>query len=396
MSKRSILARLAILVPALVLTVAMVSTMSCGGGLFPEVNNSKTPTATPSGGTGAFAFVTDFNTGKVVSFTRNLTTGGLKRGDSAKAGAAKGPTGMAVSPNNSFLYVLNSSDNNIYGYTISSSGAPSPFATPTSEGANSAPQQAAITPNGTLMYVTNAGTGANGSLTVWQVNTSSGALTNPLTTTGGFASPFGVVTDGNFVYMADNRGGTIRSFQITNTTTGAISQITSIPSLGTSNGNPVDLVIDPVNTNNLYVSDNVTGVIAAFSILNGALTFSTVVPSSATANAPFGIGVADLTSGEFILTANQGSNSIWASLLANPGIPGQPTAFTGSISQPKGLAIDPQNQNAYTADNGDGTVAQWALNASCGGTTNVVCFVGAAQTEAGSSTSGPFNVILTH
>ena len=112
-SGRNALKNIIRLIPAVVLMAAMLNTVSCtnNNGLLPQDNGngSNTPTATPTGGTGALAFVTNFNDGKVSSFTRNTTTGVLKRTGQVTAGAKKGPKGVVAAPSGSFLYVANNS-----------------------------------------------------------------------------------------------------------------------------------------------------------------------------------------------------------------------------------------------------------------------------------------------
>src|ERR1700722_5016584 len=111
------------LIPAVVIIAAMLNTASCNsnGGIFPEVHGGggNTPTATPTAGTGALAFVTNFNDSKVSSFTRNILTGALKltKGQ-VTAGAKGGPGGVVASPSGSFLYVANLKDDNIYEFSV--------------------------------------------------------------------------------------------------------------------------------------------------------------------------------------------------------------------------------------------------------------------------------------
>ena len=112
---------------------------------------SGSPTATPTTGTGALAFVTNYNDGKVSSFTRNITTGALKHTGQVTAGKkAKGPRGVVASPNGSFLYVANINDDNIYEYSIdSTNGIPKPLPTPSiSNGTGTRPDELAINSGG--------------------------------------------------------------------------------------------------------------------------------------------------------------------------------------------------------------------------------------------------------
>ncbi len=401
-SKRSILTRLAIVVPALVLIGALITTtMSCGGGIFPVAtsSNTATPTATVSPGSGSFAYVTDFNTGKVVECKRNTSTGGLTVGTAVQAGATSGPVGAAVTQNNAFLFVANSADDNIYGYKIPASGVPSAVST-TAEGTNSAPQKIAISSDDSFLFVANGGkNAASGSVTSWNLDDSTGNLITPQTIPGP-VSPFGIIVDNtdSFLFVADNGGGRVYSYSISSS--GALNQLSNPLSLnGAAVGKPVDLFEDPHGTF-LYVTDNNSSVVSAFSISSGVLTFSTFIPTTfSSATAPFGIAVGTVSGTNQILTANTGTGDIWSFLLTTPGVPNVPIAWPTSgspVSGPKGLVIDPQGLNIYTADNGDGTVAQWSINPSVCGASTTVCFKGSARTEGSSTTSGPLDVELTH
>ncbi len=62
--------------------------------------------------------MTNFNDGKVSSFTRNMSTGVLKLTGQVKAGAKSGPRGVVASPSGSFLYVANLGDDNIYEFSV--------------------------------------------------------------------------------------------------------------------------------------------------------------------------------------------------------------------------------------------------------------------------------------
>ncbi len=395
MSKRSILVNLAMLVPALALCAAVLSTVSCGGGLFPEVTATATASSSPTPGTGEFGYVTDFNTGKVVMLTRNVTTGAITRGKAVGAGAKQGPKGLALTFGNNFLYVANNGDDNVYAYSIQSDGVPSPLPTPSfSDGSGSSPEQIAINPSSNLLWVTNGGNSSTpGSITSYAINTSSGELTNNGSLTG-LSSPFGVIVDpsGDFLYVADHGAGTVNSYTI-NTSTGALTLLSSV-SNGVSGGTPVKLALDPSGSF-IYVDDQSTGSMSSIGVSNGELSTAVVFPPTQSDTGPIGLAIAQLSSGNFLLAAYQTStaNNIGSYLISPAGTLLTPNLSSFSVQAPTGIVVDEQNANAYTADQNDGTVAQWTLTGSCGAT---ACFVGSIQTESGSSTSGPFDIILTH
>ena len=394
---RITLANVVRLVPAVLILAVTLSAASCngsGGGLFGEASSTPTSTVTP--GNGGLAWVTTFASGNVSSFTRNTTTGVLKRTGTVAAGAKNGPTSVVAAPSNSFVYVVNNSDRMIYEYAVNGNNGTLSALFPASvdNGSGSGPHQAVLNPAGTFMWVTGAG---NGTVTTYSVDTSTGQLTKQSTLIG-LSSPLGLAVDstGTFLYVADNGAGLIYSFSI-NASTGALTQQgLAVNSLGTSAGNPAFIAIDPGGAF-LYVDDLVAGVISVLSITSGNLAFGAVVPSTTSANAPFGIGIAQIASvGNYILTANQGGDSIWAFLIQSLPFVAPPVAF-GSPSAPTGLVVDPQNHFVYTANNGDGTVSEFALNVPCPINIATVCPVNTVFAQQGnSSTSGPYAMTLSH
>ncbi len=101
---RTTLGNIVRLIPALVIIAATLNTLSCGSSGLLSPAGSGSPTAIPTTGTGALAFVTNYNDGKVSSFTRNITTGALKHTGQVTAGkkGKSGPRGVVASPNGSF------------------------------------------------------------------------------------------------------------------------------------------------------------------------------------------------------------------------------------------------------------------------------------------------------
>ena len=399
---RNVLKNIIRLIPVAVLMAATLDTVSCGGhGLFGAATSSASSSASPSPGSGALAFVTNFNDGKVASFTRNTASGLLKRTSTTQAGAKKGPKSVVSASSGSFLYVANVADDNIYEFAVNpSTGALTPLSPASvSNGNKSGPDQMAMNPAGTFLFVTGS---RNGTITSYSINTSTGQLTLQSTVVG-LASPFGLAVNstGTFLYVADNTAGLMFSYAI-NTSTGALVQngLAQL-SLGASAGNPGFIAIDPAGTF-LYVGDLTSGLISVFAINSGTgvLTFGSVVPSAATNNAPIGIGIGNVSGiGELIFTANQGTSTVWEFFVQAPGFPAQPVAFgAGKLNQPTGLVVDPQNKFVYTTNLGGGTVSEFALNANCPNNPAIMCFVASVATESGggASASGPFGITLAN
>ncbi len=384
------------LIPALVLMAATLNTMSCknDGGLFPSANNSGSPTATATTGTGALAYTTNFNDGKVSSFTRVPSTGLLTLTGTVTAGKKQGPKGLVAAPSGSFLYVANVADDNIYQFSIGSTkGTLTPLSPASvSNGKGSGPDQIAINPAGTFLWVTGE---ADGSVTPYTVNTSTGQLTQGTKVTG-LASPFGITVDptGAFVYVADNKAGLVYSYTIG--TNGALTQNgPAVFDLGSAGGTPGFIAVDPAATF-IYVTDLDAGVLSVLGTSSGKLSFASIVPSTTTSNLPVGIAYATVsTIGNFVFTANQGDSSIWAFLLTTPGFPAQPVEFgNGNLNAPTGLVVDPQNAFLYTTNQNAGTVSQFSLAASCFTPTFDPCFVGNVAVEKSGTSSGPFGITL--
>jgi 6-phosphogluconolactonase (cycloisomerase 2 family) len=373
---------------------AMFNTASCNssGLLQPVSSTSATPTSTPTPGTGALAFVTNFNDGMVSSFKRNITTGVLKRTGQVTAGAKHGPKGVVAEPNGTFVYVANNKDDNIYEFSVNQAdGKLTPLSPPSvSNGAGSGPDEIAINTAGTFLWVT----GANkGTVTTYGVGIS-GQLTPNTTKVTGLTQPVGIAVDStnSIVYVADTAAGLVYSYKID--TSGALTKIGSVPDLGSPGGTPGFIAIDPAFTF-IYVTDLNAGQLSVLQTTAGALAFSSLMPATTTGNKPIGIGYAALSTGNFIFTANQGNSTLWSFQLPTAGHPAVPVEFgTGNLNAPTGLVVDPQNAFLYTTNQNAGTVSQFSLSPTCS-PAPPPCFVGSVATESSASTSsGPFGITL--
>jgi 6-phosphogluconolactonase len=395
---RTILKNFIRMVPAAILIAAMINTASCNtGGFLTEVGGgSQSPTPTPTPGTGALGFVSNFADGKVASFTRNTTTGVLKRRGTIAAGMKKGPKGLAVSSGASFLYVANNADDNIYEYSVNqTNGTLTPLTTPSiSNGGGSAPDEIAVNPAGTFLFVTGF---KDGTVTTYAIDTSTGQLTQNKTKVTGLMKPFGIAVDstGAFAFVADKMAGLVYSYSINNTS-GVLSKINSVFDLGGPGGSPGFIALDPGGAF-IYVTDQNAGQLAVLGVSAGTLSFSSLAPSGTSSRMPLGIGYAAVnTVANFIFTANQGTATMWSFQLTGPGIPMTPVEFgiSDSLNLPTGVVVDPQNLFLYTTNQGAGTVSQFSLSPTC--FPAGPCFVRSVATDTNGNASGPFGIILAN
>ncbi len=386
---------------AVMILAGVVFTASCGNGLYPEVTSSRTPTATPTQAAGgAFLYVTNYADGTISEFSRNLTTGALTLIGTVSAGSKNGPKGIAIDPSNRYLYATNFKDGTVLEFNINgTTGALTAIgAGSVSDGANSGPEQIAISPSGNFLWVTDF---KASTITIWTIT--SGALGSKATFSGaGMVGPFGLAINsaGTILFMSDYAQGVIYALSV-NTSTGALTNSTGSPVLseGTFGGTPGLPVLSP-NGANMVVGDESSVDLSLFQI-NSTTPYLQYLTSAAAADPqPFGASWASVASNTIVVTANQSLSSPTNGSVSSFILSG--TALLSSnnvlgINEPTELAVDPQNVYAYTADQGDGTVAQYQFNAVCGGTTQTICYVkDFADEKPANPSSGPFGIALTH
>jgi 6-phosphogluconolactonase (cycloisomerase 2 family) len=393
---RSVLKYFVPMVPAVMLIAATIN-MSCNTSGLPNLvtnSGSATPTSTSTAGTGAVAFVSNFGAGNVASFTRNTSTGILKRTATTTAGAKNGPKGLALGPGGSFLYVANRADGNIYEFSVNkTTGALTPLSTASiSNGSTSGPDELAVNPAGTFLFVTGF---KNGTVTTYSINGGTGLLTQNKTKIIGLTNPFGIAVDstGSFGFVTDEGTGLVFSFKINGG--GTLTEINSVADLFGGGGQPGFIALDPSGTF-IYVTDLLAGQLSVLGVSAGALSFGQNVPGTTGAEVPIGIGYSTIGANNFLFAANKGTSSMWSFQVTSPGNASPPIFFgtgAGNVNQPTGVVVDPQNAFLYTTNQGAGTVSQFSLNPTCSGAPGPPCFVGSISTGGG-STSAPFDIIL--
>jgi 6-phosphogluconolactonase (cycloisomerase 2 family) len=384
------------LIPAVVIIAATLNTVSCGSsGLLTYATSSSSATATPTSTVGTLAYVTNYNDGKVSSFTRNTTTGALKHTGQVSAGKKKGPRGVVAS--GSFLYVANIEDDNIYEYSIDSTkGIPTALPTPSiSNGSGTEPDELAINSSGNLLWVT----GRTGTVTSYTVDTTTGQLTR-IGSIPGFDTPFGIALHPTLavLYVSDTTTGLVWPMSY-NTSTGALTKnFTAEHSADVNADTPAAIAIDS-GGDALFIADQKLGEVSSFSIDGtGAISPVAVFTNSNVDDVPIGLGLAVNAGVEYLLTANQGMPpGLLGSVSSfqqstNPTNLNTPPTTAGPYNGPTGLVVDPSYQFVYTADFFDGTVAQSTINGICGSS---ICVGRTIPTESpANANSGPWGITL--
>lgn len=293
---------------------------------------------------GAFGYS---NTG--AEFSVNTTTGVLTQIGTATVGHI--PYDAALSPSGGFLYIPNFQDATISAFTVNqTTGAltavtGSPFADGDIE-----PAAAVVSPSGKYLFVANFSTGNAGSISVFSINTTTGALTavtgSPFTGSGP-ANGITIDPTGNFLYVAANG---VDAYSV-NQTTGTLTVITGAPY--TTPAAPFGVTVDPTGKF-LYAS------------IFGNLTTSQTAPDLITYSI-------NTTTGALTQVSTQGVAGNQGEALA---------IATGT----KAVTYTPKF--AYVTNQIDKTISEYSINDATGALT-------AVSGSPISDTNGPFATVAT-
>jgi len=387
------LARALRLLPTLA-TLALCGALAgaCGRSPYAIADSSPTPTATitTSPSVGNFLYSSNHADGKVAAFTRNVSTGALALIGPAGAGSINGPMGIANGPSAKFLYVANSADNNVRQFKINQTSGKLAKIGSGTIAAGSSPQWIAVTPNAQFAFAINSG---DATITPYTVDATTGALTANGTAFSSLKlkKPATAVASNTFLYVTDDTNGTIVGFPIG--ASGTLSGGTAVV-LATSPAiaMPGPVILDPTGQF-VYVTDESLGVVYFLNVGAGVLTLANAYTSTGV-GAAVGLATAKTTGGNtFMYVTNQTASppSITGFLVSGNGslnlVPGTP--FTDlSLGQPTGVAVDPTGGFLYVANQANGTITQFTINAISGALTNPAIF----HTE--SATSKPLYLAL--
>ena len=215
------------------------------------------------------------------------------------------PGSIAVHPSGTWAYVLNTQTFDINQYTIGTDGSLTSMTMPTvvAGSGESYPQSITVHPSGKWAYVPNDNGGYGGSISQYNIDQTTGALTSAPTPTvaagPAYSHPYVITVEpikGEYAYVADYGDGNISQYNI-DQTTGALTPM-STPTVTIAMGGTmsISITVDPsgrfvyatIGTN----PSTPTAVIAQFTIDQNTGALAAMTPPTVSAG---GAGTAVIT-----------------------------------------------------------------------------------------------------
>jgi YVTN family beta-propeller protein len=291
------------------------------------------------------------------------------------------PQSIAVEPAGKFAYVANAGCNGgvvgyVSMYTINpTTGALASIGPPVSTyGFGVFPGSITVDPFGKLAYVTNGGdptgyeAGSNGSVAMYTIDATTGALTSTGTINGncpGLCNPSSMVVDpsGKFAYVVT--GGTGIPFSVAmytiDATTGALTSTGTIA----AGPVPISVAVDPAGNFVYVATQNTTpGLAGSLSMYAINATTGALASIGTIAAGTDPVSVAVDPAGKFAYVTNSGSNDV--SMYTIDATTGALTSM-GTIAAgtgPVSLAVDPVGKFAYVANSGSNDVSMYSINST--------------------------------
>jgi 6-phosphogluconolactonase (cycloisomerase 2 family) len=327
--------------------------------------------------TAGTAAVTVFNPppggGSSNSLTFTITTGAVD------------PQSIAMDPAGKFAYVLNGGCDGDGGYvsmyTINpTTGALASIGPPVStNGFGVYPGSIAVEPFGKFAYVTNEGDpwgyedGANGSIAMYSIDATTGALTSTGTINGncpGLCDPSSMVVDpsGKFAYVVTGGAGipfNVAMYTI-EATTGVLTSTGTIATAGV----PVSVAVDPAGKFVYVATQNITpGLAGSVFMYTINATTGALASIGTIAAETYPASVAVDPAGKFAYVTNSGSNDV--SMYTINATTGALTSIgtIAAVADPVSVVVDPSGKFAYVANFSSNDVSMYTINVTTGALT---------------------------
>jgi 6-phosphogluconolactonase (cycloisomerase 2 family) len=321
--------------------------------------------------TGRFLYATE--QGRIFTFLIDRTSGALSDASRVRSRGLVGPLqfiagGTAAGVSTRYAYVTNDNDATVSGYSVDAAGtltpvSGSPFAVPAGV------RRMLVDSRSRFALVT-----GNTELSSFELNASTGALNaapgSPFPA-GANPAPLSMNARGKYLYVGD--GANIIGF---NFSSGALTPIVP-PSwmppqpwpLPPPSGDARDVVVDPFGET-LFVLDPSNRTLYRGGIQDGASILRSQEDTGALrfsgADAVTGADPRALTigpTGEFLYTANFGSNDVSVLDMALKPVPGSPFAAGAG---PRDVAVDPSGRFAYVANCLDNSLSAYRVDGRTG------------------------------
>jgi DNA-binding beta-propeller fold protein YncE len=319
--------------------------------------------------TGKFAYVAnrgcgDSAFGNVSMYTINPTTGALATIEPPVASHDEGGRAVTVDPSGKFAYVANWGEGDTAGsvsaYTINATTR-ALTSTETIYGGSAglcAPWSVVVDPSGKFAYVANEGCPAPTNVSMFTINTTTGALTFIGTiAAGGRAISVVVDPKGKFAYVASRSNppgsaGNVSMYAI-NTATGALTSIGTIAA-GTD---PISVAVDPTGKF-AYVTNSGSNDVSMYTINTATGDLTSIGTTTGGSGA-----IAIHPSGKFVYVSNSaGSVSVYTINAATGTLTSIGTTGTAGSS----IAIHPSGAFAYVTNAGSNDVSMYSIDAATG------------------------------
>jgi 6-phosphogluconolactonase (cycloisomerase 2 family) len=307
---------------------------------------------------GAFALVSNTNSGTLQSFSINATTGALTPVSTVSLpGAGTFADDIAIDATSHFVYVADNNNSQIDIFDLSSAGVLTADATPSV--AAQTPDSLVATSNG-FLYACNNNT--PGSVFAFKlVNGIPNAITGSPFVTGGNVT-FDMAADpaGQFLYVPNSGSGTVSEFTITQSgaSAGALTLLGSVLS-GSGAGSGASAVAVDATGKFAIVTNESDDTVSVFSIGSGGAL--TVVGTPVNTD----VGPSDVvaTNAGFVYVSNGSATDVSAFSLGGTGtltpVLGSPFSIG---TNPGDLGVNPNGSFLYVTEPSAGAVGGFQIH----------------------------------
>jgi YVTN family beta-propeller protein len=329
---------------------------------------------------GKFAYVAnagcDFGVAGYVSmYTINPDTGALASIGPPAPSLDYSAESVTVDSSGEFAYVANlgddyDSDGSLTIFTINPTTGALTFTGGISGNCPGlcVPVSVVVDPSGKFAYVANGDGMVQNNVAMYTINATTGALKSLGTiAVEGYAVSVAMDPSGKFAYVAAASGtagsaGDVAMFTI-HARTGALASIGTIGA-GTiaAEPDPISMAVDPTGTF-AYVANSGSGDVSMYSIntTTGALTSLGLIAAGANASS-----VAVDPTGKFAYVTNSGSNDVsMYTIDAATGVL-TPTGTIATELSPTSIAIHPSGKFAYVTNSGSNSVSMYSIDGATG------------------------------